>query len=108
MRILFDHGTPGPLVPFLKGHTVSTAKQMGWDTLSNGDLLKAAEKAEFEVLRTTDKNMAAQQNMKERSIAVVVLGNSQWRVVQRYVRRIASAVDRAEPGTVTEIDIPFR
>jgi hypothetical protein len=108
MRILFDHGTPEPLIPFLKGHVVSTAKQMGWDTLSNGQLLRAAEEAGFKVLLTTDKNMADQQNMSQRAIAVVVLGNSQWRIVQRHVRKIAIAVDAAEGGSVSEIDIPFR
>jgi len=79
MRILFDHGTPAPLIPFLEGHTVTKAKDEGWDKLSNGDLLKAAEQAGFDLLLTTDKNMAAQQNMKGRTIAIVVLGSSQWR-----------------------------
>jgi hypothetical protein len=61
MRILFDNGTPAPLIPFLEGHTVTKAKDAGWDKLVNGELLKAAEAAGFEVLLTTDKNMAAQQ-----------------------------------------------
>jgi len=78
MRILFDQGTPAPLIPFLEGHLVTQAKDLGWDKLVNGDLLKAAEEAGYEVLLTTDKNMAAQQNLKSRAIAVVVLGNSQW------------------------------
>lgn len=107
MRILFDHGTPEPLIPFLPDHSISTAKRMGRDTLSNGQLLKSAEDAGFELLLKTDKNMAAQQNMKGRAIAIVVLGNSQWRLVQRHVRRIAAAVSGAQPGTVTRIDIPF-
>ncbi len=107
MRILFDHGTPEPLIPFLSDHSISTAKRMGWDTLSNGQLLKSAEDAGFEILLTTDKNMAAQQNMKGRGIAIVVLGNSQWRLVQRQMRKIASAISSVQPGTVTEIDIPF-
>jgi hypothetical protein len=108
MRILFDHGTPAPLIPFLEGHTVTKAKDAGWDKLANGDLLTAAEKAGFELLLTTDKNMAAQQNLKGRAIAVVVLGNSQWRIVQRCVRRIAASVNAATPGTCVEVDIPFK
>lgn len=44
MRILFDHGTPEPLIPFLTGHIVTTAKDAGWDKLMNGDLIEAAEK----------------------------------------------------------------
>ena len=89
MRILFDHGTPAPLIPFLAGHTVAKAIDAGWDRLANGELLKAAENGGLEVLLTTDKNMVLQQNLKIRKIAIVVLGNSQWRIVQRYVRRIA-------------------
>jgi hypothetical protein len=60
------------------------------------------------VLLTTDKNIVAQQNLKGRAIAVVVLGNSQWRIVQRNVRRIAAAVNSALPGTYAEVDIPFK
>ena len=108
MRILFDHGTPAPLIPFLEGHTVTKAKAMGWERLVNGELLKAAEEAGFEVLLTTDKNMSSQQNLKTRTIAIVVLGNSQWRIVQRYVRRIAASVNAATPGSFAEVDIPFR
>lgn len=108
MRILFDQGTPGPLVSFLEGHTVTKAKDAGWDKLVNGELLKAAEEAGFAVLLTTDKNMAAQQNLQGRTIAIVVLGNSQWRIVQRHVRKIAAAVNAATPGSYTEVEIPFQ
>ena len=107
MRILFDHGTPAPLIPFLTGHTVTKAKGAGWDRLVNGALLKAAEEAGFKVLITTDKNMVAQQNLKSRAIAIVVLGNSQWRIVRRHVRKIAAIVNAVTPGSYTEIDIPF-
>ena len=79
MRILFDHGTPAPLIPFLEGHNVTKAKDQGWETLANGELLKAAEKAGFEVLLTTDKNMVSQQNLKSRTIAIVVLGKARRR-----------------------------
>ncbi len=107
MRVLFDHGAPAPLIPFLQGHTVTKAKDAGWDRLVNGELLKAAEEAGFEVLLTTDKNMVAQQNLKSRAIAIVVLGNSQWRIVQRHVRKIAAVVNAVTPGSYAEIDIPF-
>jgi hypothetical protein len=108
MRIRFDHGAPAPLIPFLEGHTVTKAKDAGWDKLVNGELLKAAEEAGFALLLTTDKNMASQQNLKSRRIAIVVLGNSQWRIVQRHVRRIAAIVNAATPGSCVEVDIPFR
>jgi hypothetical protein len=70
MLILFDHSAPPPLIPFLEGHTVTKAKGAAWERLVNGDLLKAAEKAGFEVLLTTDKNIVAQQNLKSGTIAI--------------------------------------
>jgi predicted nuclease of predicted toxin-antitoxin system len=108
MRILFDHGTPAPLIPFLPGHTITKAKDAGWDRLANNELLEAAEEAGFEVLITTDKNLATQQNLRGRALAIVVLGNSQWRVVQRYVRKIAAIVNATTPGSYVEIEIPFK
>ena len=106
MRILFDHGTPAPLIPYLTGHTVTKSKDVGWERLVNSELLTAAEEAGFAVLITTDKNMVAQQNLKGRAFAVVVLGNSRWPIVRRYVRRIAAAVNAAKPGSYSEVDIP--
>jgi len=63
MLVLFDQSTPVPIRNFLKGHTVETAWQRGWDKLKNGDLLRAAEEVGFEVLVTPDKNIRNQQNL---------------------------------------------
>jgi hypothetical protein len=60
------------------------------------------------VLLTTDKNMVAQQNLRGRKIAIVVLGNSQWRIVQRYLRRIAATVNAAAQGSYAEVEIPLK
>ena len=92
--------------PFLQDHTVKKTKDLGWDTFSNGELLRAAEEATFQVFLTTDKNIRYQQNLAERAIAIVVLGNSRWPVVQRYVDRVIAAVCAAKPGTYSEVEIP--
>jgi hypothetical protein len=55
--VLFDHGTPKGLARLLAGHTVHTAQSRGWDTLSNGELLNAAENAGFDLLLTTDRRI---------------------------------------------------
>src|SRR2546430_16649508 len=83
MLILFDHGTPAPLRSFLRNHTVKKTKDLGWDTLSNGELLRAAEEAAFEIFLTTGKNIRYQHNLADRTIAIVVLGNSRWPVVRQ-------------------------
>ena len=107
MLILFDQATPVPLRPCLKGHTVRTAAQQGWDRFRNGDLLKAAEEAGFEMLLTTDKNFCFQQNLAGRKIAVLVLGQQQWNLLRPLVQLVVDAVDAAAPGSYAEVEIPF-
>ncbi|HKN21923.1 MAG TPA: DUF5615 family PIN-like protein [Terracidiphilus sp.] len=107
MRILFDHGTPAPLIPFLTGHSVTKAKDAGWDRLANGALLDAAEAAGFNLLVTADKNMRYQQNLAGRKIAIVVLGNAQWPVLRSHVERVVAAVNAATPGNFAEVEIPY-
>jgi hypothetical protein len=108
MLVLFDQSTPVPIRPFLKGHTVETAWQRGWDKLKNGDLLKAAEEAGFEVLVTPDKSIRYQQNLKNCTVAIVVLGNPQWPVLRHHVDRVVTVVNDAKPGTYCEVEIPER
>jgi hypothetical protein len=85
--VLFDHGTPKGLARTLVGHTVHTAHARGWDSLSNGELLNAAEEAGFDLLLTTDRRIRYQQNLSE--------------------RRIAGAVASVTPGSYAEVEIPF-
>ena len=107
MLILFDHGTPSGIAGALSGHEVTEARERGWDRISNGELLKAAEEGGFDLLLTTDKNIRYQQNLAGRRIAIVVLGNSQWRVVRLHLDRVALAVNRATPGSYAVVDIPY-
>jgi hypothetical protein len=106
MFILFDHMTPAGIARFLAGHTVTKAKDRGWDRLSNGDLLTAAEDAGFDVLITADKSIRYQQNLDGRRIALVVLSTPQWPVVKLHVEKIAAAVNAAIPGSYVEVDLP--
>ncbi|HET9307555.1 MAG TPA: hypothetical protein VFO46_16145 [Candidatus Sulfotelmatobacter sp.] len=60
----------------------------------------------FELLLTTDKNLAYQQNLTGRKIAIVVLGKSRWTLIKPVLGRIAEAVKAAKPGSYTIVDIP--
>jgi|CZKJ01.1.fsa_nt_gi hypothetical protein len=108
MRILFDQGTPVPLRKFLSGHVVKTAYQEGWSTLLNGDLLRVAEEAGFDLLLTADKNLAYQQNLAGRKMAIVALGRNRWSLIQPELDRIVAAVNRSKPGSYTLVEIPHR
>src|SRR5882762_3235308 len=106
MRVLFDQAVPVPIRPYLVGHEVRTAAEESWDTLKNGELLTAAEKAGFDVLLTTDKNIRYQQNLSERKIAIIVLGQQQWPKLRPHVRLAVDAVNAATPGGYIEIVFP--
>jgi len=106
MLILLDQGTPVPIRRFLTLHTVRTATQQGWATLTNGDLLAAAEPEGFDVLVTTDKNLPYQQNLTGRRLAVVVIGHAQWPGLEPHVALVAAAIDRAVAGSYEVVEIP--
>ena len=108
MRILFDHSVPRGVARSLSGHLVTRAKDRGWDTLSNGNLLAAAELDGFDLLLTADKNMRYQQNLTRRRIALVVLNTPQWPLVRLHLESIAEAVSAASPGSFAEVEIPGR
>ena len=106
MRVLFDQGTPVPLRHALSAHSVSTAYELGWATLKNGDLLRCAQEQGFDVLVTTDSNLRYQQNLTARNIAVLVLSTTSWPRIRAVAERVAKAVAAATPGSYCEIAIP--
>ena len=107
MKILFDNGTPRPIARCLIGQEVTYARRIGWHELENGERIRRAEEAGYDVLLSTDKNIQYQQNLKGRRIAIVILGNSQRPAVHRYIDRVVAAVNAAMPGSYTEVEIPF-
>ena len=106
MLVLFDHSVPAPLRHHLQKHVVEEARDRGWDRLSNGDLLTAAEGAGFDVLITADKNIRYQQNLSGRNIAIVELSTPRWPVVRLQTEKVASALDAATPGSYVQVDLP--
>jgi hypothetical protein len=89
------------------GHSVTEARERGWATLKNGELLSAAKEAGFEVLITADENIRYQQNLKERRIAIVVLTQLRWRLVRNKLNEIAATVNAAGTRSFAEVEIPF-
>ena len=106
MLVLFDQGTPVGIRQSLSEHSVSTAAEQGWSTLLNGQLLRAAEDAGFDVLLTTDTSLRFQQNLSGSRLAVVILSRNRWKLVCRVLPAIAEAVSGAKPGTWTVIEVP--
>lgn len=72
MKVFIDECVDWRLARDLMGHEVKSARQMGWSTIKNGELLALAAR-EFEVFVTVDRNLSFQQNLPTFSIAVIVL-----------------------------------
>lgn len=109
MRVLIDECVDWRLLRDLPTHDVKTVRQMGWDETVNGALLKLAEQ-QFDVLVTTDENLAFQQNVTKFEIAVVVLRARSARL--RHLRELVPAlltilpvVKRGEVHTLSWRDV---
>jgi precorrin-2 methylase len=102
VKIVFDQGTPAPLRHALTGHSVSTAFELGWAALRNGELLKRAAET-FDVLITTDQNLRHQQDLSQFQVAVLVLPTTSWPKIRQHVARVMAAVENARPGEYQEI-----
>ena len=59
MKILIDECVDWRLSRDIVGHEVKTARQMGWSSIRNGELLGLAA-AEFDVFVTVDRNLSFQ------------------------------------------------
>ena len=99
MRICFDNNVPRSLRHRLPSHEVVTAREKGWHELKNGVLLSTAERAGFELFVTGDKNLSYQQNLRKRTIALVVLPTINWKILRQDTSSVLAAVDRATPGS---------
>jgi predicted nuclease of predicted toxin-antitoxin system len=73
MRLLLDENLDWRLRRDLAAHHVDSVPLIGWAGIENGELLKKAIEAEFDVLITMDNNMVHQQNLAKYPIAVVAL-----------------------------------
>ena len=92
----------------MTGHEVVTAYELGWSTLTNGELLGAAETRGFQVLVTTDTRLKYQQHLTARSIAIVVLNTTSWPRIRNSAALVADAIDAASCGSYAEVDIGQR
>ena len=62
MKVLLDECVDWRLARDIVGHDVKTARQMGWASIKNGELLALAAE-QFDVFVTVDRNLSSQQNL---------------------------------------------
>jgi predicted nuclease of predicted toxin-antitoxin system len=101
VRILLDECIDWRLSRDLTGHDVRSARQMGWTTIKNGELLALAA-AQFDVFITVDRNLASQQSVGKFEMAVIVLNSTTNRLadLQLLLPELLPAIDKIERGTI--------
>ena len=104
MKILFDECMPQPLRRRLAEFEISTAQEMGWGRVKNGDLLKLAED-KFDAFLTSDQQLKYQQNLKGRKLAILVLSTNRWPQVKARTQEIIAAVLALKPGYYVELTL---
>jgi hypothetical protein len=106
MKVLLDVCTPVQVRQALPGHDVRTAVRMGWGELENGDLLRVAEGAHFDLLVICDKNLKYQQNLVRRKLAILELWTNHRPTLEKHwplIRRVAEAM---RPGEYRALEAP--
>jgi hypothetical protein len=66
--------------------------------------LQRAEENGIEVLLTGDQALSFEQNLKERTIAIVALSSVEWGILKNHLPLIIAAIDSALPGTFQTVD----
>jgi predicted nuclease of predicted toxin-antitoxin system len=101
VRVLLNECVDWRLACDIVGHNVKTTRQMGWTTKKNGELLALAS-GDFDVFITVDRNLAFQQNLTGKPIAVVILLAKTNRLVdlRSLVPELLETLDSVQVGTV--------
>lgn len=105
MRILLDECVDWRLTRDVIGHDVKTARQMGWATIKNGELLALAAQ-QFDAFVTVDRNLSFQQNLVAFPIAVLVLRARTNRLadLRPLIPALLAGLHSAEPGVAQLIE----
>lgn len=82
-----------------------TTPDMGWLSLSNGELLSVGE-VEFDVFITSNKNLSFQQSITSSSIQVILLKarTNTYEDLLPLVEKLHSVINAHEPGKFLEIE----
>jgi predicted nuclease of predicted toxin-antitoxin system len=89
VNILLDECVPARLAREFASHSVTTVQRRGWAGIKNGDLLALAQN-EFDVLITVDRKVSEEQDLRNFTVAVVLLRATTNRL--EHLRPLASKI----------------
>ncbi|MBV9083256.1 MAG: hypothetical protein JOZ62_11300 [Acidobacteriaceae bacterium] len=110
MRILLDECVDESLRHCFSPHVCQTCRYAGFNGLTNGELIDAAEQAGFDVLITVDQNMPYQQRIQNRTVSVIVLRGRTTSIDDLVILMpdVLATLEVLKPGTVMCIEMRSR
>lgn len=102
MKILLDECIPRKFKNSFPGRDCSTVPENGYAGKKNGELLRFAETAGFNVFVTLDRGLEYEQNLQGRKIAIIFLRARSNRLgdLLPLVFEVLKAVDSIGPGEI--------
>jgi predicted nuclease of predicted toxin-antitoxin system len=105
LKIYVDQNLSEYIRDLLPGHEVRHTFELGWDRLTNGELLAAAEREGFEVLITA-RAFVWQNRMTGRRIALVILSTNRWSTVETAADQVRKALVGLTAGECRTVTLP--
>ncbi len=105
MKVLLDECLPLDYRHCFSLHEAHTTQWAGLKGKTNGDLLRAAENAGYDVLVTVDKSLPHQQNLSDMKLSVVIVtaATNQLEDLLPLVNQILEALKTIAPGQVVRV-----
>lgn len=109
MKLLLDECLPRRLKFVFSdhGHECRTVREAGFGSKENGELLALAD-GNFDVLVTIDRNIRYQQNIRGRSIAILIIRapSNDISDIQPCIPNALAALKFIQAGQIVEIGEP--
>ena len=105
MKILLDECLPVRLKNLLTEFDVFSVSEMGWRSLKNGKLLKAAVENSIDVFLTVDKKLEYQQNLDSfnNSVVVFIVARNKIELFTLLIPKFIEISSKLEKGKSTII-----
>lgn len=99
MRIVLDEGVPRHLIAVLCGAGIEAVRfPTDFLQMRNGELIRRLDELGYDALLTNDKNIANQQSLRGRRIAVVALPHNRRSTIIGRAADIVDTLRLAPPG----------
>jgi len=95
---------PRALKVYLSAYEVTTVQEQGWAGIKNGELMTKIDGV-FDVFITSDKNLKYQQNLTERTIAIIELPTNRLKLLETITDKIVAEVESISLGMYVQISL---